>query len=452
MPLSIQPAAHNTLHGLRARLISFTEALVNLRLPDSELLYFDALAKHVPQFPDLFGYDLSVAEIEPIRTELFKLLRNPKKPFFLAVRHLLYRRTYHYLKKYKEDWPDGQTENFKMLFDFFKKFRLGLGPDVVRQYLRSLSKKKRGKYDLAPLYETFVDSELFTALLLWDGLVASGDLNSDSALDSWLTGKISDILTKQLPGGKHYLPKNLPIHEQIRDESNIFWGLSALYRAKGGRVCIGRYAGLDQFKDIVSGLARRESRQCPETNDLKYEITPELCTELKVNLYVLDNVLAILKHNEPDLGDEFKQDMLVPAERLVRECIVGHESTNLYFQCLQHRCLVKYLAVFAPPQSIPAGDESLIGFEDDYRYAVKDGQRVNREKLTDPQRALIKYCIEIKGRASSGDVPRLDYGQYILTQDRARMCPRLIDLFRSRPKVYDLLFHSERNQTYTFNF
>lgn len=304
----------------------------------------------ISDFDTLFGFG------GVFRTYIgnLRIDQNPTDPnFAVALRNIFCRRTFFYLLKLQEECDPAETnKNLKLLLMDFKKYRRleAYGFDKESQYLSAV--KNEQPYALAPLYESFVDSELFTTLLYIERYFGTrstkwkGTMNwkgSNSHKEIWLK-KLEGILNEYITND-YTLQQSVTYKNNIQDESNIVWGIRLLHDLQKQHFSLGgRFRGNDGFVKLLLHISSRPSdmRIFPKQEDLVLEITPELRTLERTNLYVAFNLIQCL----PTLKakNQERQEILAIINSILTECVLNPAiSGNLYFLCLKYRCLQDFI-------------------------------------------------------------------------------------------------------------
>ncbi|MCH7574808.1 MAG: hypothetical protein IIA59_06755 [Candidatus Marinimicrobia bacterium] len=311
----------------------------------------------IPHFDALFGFGGAFG-IYYTNRELHELTEEPS--FTTALTNIFRRRVYFYLAElYQTFLPANGDKNVKLLMEEFKKYRRveAYGLDDVIKYLNEVEDSQR--YSLAPLYETFVDSELFTTLVYLDPSTAAEGSTPWPASIEWankdkfihaLTTRLSSILDDSITDDHR-------IKNSISDESFVLWGIRLLFEIKGDQFSIGsKFVGTKSFFELTKSLAQRphDQRRHPQQKDLVLEITPEIRTLERTNLYSALNLIKILsqmkraKKNMNTDDQDSIEAVVKSIKTILTEYILDQElPQNLYFICLKYTCLTEYNMIFS---------------------------------------------------------------------------------------------------------
>ncbi len=360
------------------------------------------------------------------------------------IRNALNRRACFYLNQFQCYWEPKESTKLELLSKYFGAFKKSTLEDPVT----ALENVNGADYELAPLYETSVDPELFTALFYLKQLVTPPSHPSKIKLAKKLAGrKIRKIL-------QHHLTENFGLRSykesRICDEGNLFWATCLLYSIEGRKFTIhGRPSGVEVFEDAVLTFLDRKAheRKIPAPTEIVFEVTPEIYTRERTNLYIMENLLSVMSLHGDGLSDNFKMEVRKYFDNIITMFVFPMaEDTNLYFQSLRHGCLKKYCDVFGTndAESVCKGVPPRISFERDYSELLVDGKRYGDMSLTPLHVRIIKHCIDLK--KEGGTV--FDYNKMPNAPKSMKLC----DVFRSRPGVYDLLFENRRYQEYIIKF
>lgn len=320
-----------------------------LRL-DDERAYFDQLTK-IRGFASLFGYEGPSGET----CAIYDLL-NSKAWLTFAIKNICYRRTCFYLMKFKESLAEAEgSVNLSKLVYYFQRYRRSeksYDGDRLRDFLLNLDYIQASA--LAPLYETFVEPELFTTLLLLETFTRSPSIRKQA------TKIVSNLLNRLRSILSGYIDDDCGLREstthgsQIKDEANIFWGLRILYQEEGDLFNLeNRFRGTRDFENLFLSLLNRlnifdsphRHRISPKEDDLIFEVTPEIYTVEKTDLYILFNLLELISRKS-----KFRQNFRAEVGRILnmeleRLIVKRPLPDNLYFLSLKYACLTKYMYI-----------------------------------------------------------------------------------------------------------
>lgn len=266
---------------------------------------------------------------------------NSEGEFLSSLKNIMHRRAYFYLSKYQEVWVgDEKIESLDLLIKYFSKFRRT--SPLRNNDLDAIIKSAQCKHtsELSPLYETFVDSELFTALSYLQGGACRGEL------EEILYRKLISILDETLD--ENLRPKRFAErHLSVKDEANIYWALRLISsKFKDGVALCGRHRTPQEiFVSLNSMLSDNPlGRISPSDEDKIFEITPEILSNERTNLYVALNVLILLDSCSD--YEHYKSLVKRDVDNLKHMYVGGFSTNNIYLSCLQSECLDLYQSVY----------------------------------------------------------------------------------------------------------
>jgi hypothetical protein len=295
----------------------------------------------------------------------------PDGPSFArALRNIFRRRVFFYLAEFFKDFEPAQDNpNLKLLIGELKKYRRvqAYGLDQVISYLGAIDKSQ--PYNLAPLYETFVDSELFTTLIFLEANITPGPSSQWPGARDWPTGNnFTESLERHLENLlASIITEDYRITDNVKDESNVLWGLRLLYqlrRTRGENISIGTLCkGAASFHELITTLARRpiSKRRVPEEKDLILETTPELRTLERTNLYTAINLIGLLPLLDPERSECVESVKSAVASVFEEYIVPGDTPQNVYFVCLRYKFLTEYLPHLDSDATPPLHSTSSIG-------------------------------------------------------------------------------------------
>ncbi len=320
------------------KIIDFNNSLNSLNLNGNQDIthYFQEIGK-IQFFDSLFGYD---GYFQSINNSLNRNGNGSVYSFSNTLKNIFSRRLFFYLSKYKEETSGTlNNQNLDMLISTLSSYRRKekIPFREERKILNSLD--PYNPFALAPFYETFVDSELFTTLIL----ISHPDYsNYKNSLLEKLQFIISSYINQDLSLGHSGI-----YDSQIKDEANIFWGLRVLVKELKNDFNLKEQNlnGTTGFERLITSLLECpiNKRQFPNQNDLILEITPEINTLERTNLYIAINLLEIISL-DISWNDNFKKLIGNKVREILDKYILSVPvCENLYFQCLKYRCCINYI-------------------------------------------------------------------------------------------------------------
>lgn len=312
------------------------------------------LIKSIKNFDALFGYDGLFEHFVNFFDD--NISDDQLAPFHLSIKNIFYRRTFFYLSKFYEDFPPAiKDKNLNFLIKKLDRFRREKTYEIDNEFFFINKIDINNPFSLAPLYETFIDAELFTLLRILQRYCnnhyeSQDGLLLDDTIKEKLIIKLSEIVSDFIDTNA-VLTHSKKYNSTIKDESNILWGLRTLYDNRKDNFSINnKFSGKLGFEKLVTILASRpiNSRRFPTFDELRLEVTPEILNLERTNLFVAFN-LSFLLHHKYNFSKEFNSNLEVSIKKILDEYIFDQPiNDNLYFKSLRYRCLCIVLNIKSP--------------------------------------------------------------------------------------------------------
>ena len=346
---------------LRKKLLDVTLSVAKIKIPlgqveDSKAQkYFSVLGKGVKNFSNFFG--LSSNE------EVFESLQKVIKSELITtifIRNQCFAKIYRYLSKLDEVLENCSdlkneiikkaidTSNIDTLIETFRVYTRDLLPKDDRyEYIKT----HEGK-ELVMLYQSWIDSELFTALLEFHR--ADQD-NVKNILLEKIKMEINESINKE----------NYTLTKRIKDEGYLFWALftvlSVLDNPENIKI-MNLIQNVEDFKNVILIQFNKKNSDIryPSIDDLKNESTIEIQGSYRTRLYRMQSVINIYNYFTKLKDTKYEKFLLkldghinskMKKLLLSKEC--NRNSDNIYFLSVQMETLYKFLKMKRPEEKRP---------------------------------------------------------------------------------------------------
>jgi hypothetical protein len=229
------------------------------------------------------------------------------------------------------DRIDGIASTFG---EAFRRQRLPL--DTLRNALLS-------GHGITPFHVTYLDPTLFSGLMLLQRVRTTAKLVGSNR-DRWESTRNGDMGIKSDKEAEDVCRQ---LVELIRDEVNryvrvgkspaladdstLWWAVTELIELDKDRFVVGKYHGRHGAAELCHKLAdwTVESPAQPHFGMALSEATPEIHSELRTKLLVLQNALRILQHDWPPSERSHLQPVLTRLCGSLVERVQGYPGTNV---------------------------------------------------------------------------------------------------------------------------
>lgn len=337
----------NKLNLVKNKLDEVTRSLEQTDFHSSQDQNLFILISNIKDFNDLFGYDNEHFEFNKIIQTIKSDIEHYPYRFSSALYNIYRRRTFYYLRHFNKHYFSSNysdNESIKYLLDYFGKFvknNCFTKEQILKLFEKFLNIPDRF-IQLTPLYISNIDSELFTTLTYYYELQTDEYKtypDSQQFLEK-LYHRITELVDD-------YIDRNfrLKISDRLgvslQDESNILWAIITIFFYKDNhRNGSHRFTIKEEFQRVVQIIAQRErnNRIFPNHTNLFADITPELFTQKRTELYIAYNLANILSHKNL-FDSEFIESISNSLSNILFPYLYSPiYDNNLYFLTTEYMC------------------------------------------------------------------------------------------------------------------
>ncbi|MGD8780848.1 MAG: hypothetical protein PVH88_18020 [Ignavibacteria bacterium] len=350
---------------VKKKLSEVSNSLIQTDFQSSQDQNLFILISNIQDFNNLFGYDTEHFEFNKIIQTIKSDTEHYPYRFSSALHNIYRRRTFYYLRHFnKHYFSTNYSDNkpIKHLLDYFGKFvknNCFTKEQILKLFEKFLNIPDKF-IQLTPLYISNIDSELFTTLTYYYELQTK-EYNtypdSQQFLDK-LYYRITELVDDYIdPKFKLKISDRLGVN--LQDESNILWAILTIFFNKdkhtnGSR----RFTIKEGFQRVVQIIAQRErnNRIFPNHTNLFADITPELFTQKRTELYIAYNLANILYHKD-FFDSEFIENISNSLSNILFPYLYSPPNdNNLYFLTTEYMCyqLISSLNIESETQSVQA--------------------------------------------------------------------------------------------------
>lgn len=343
------------LKSIKSDLEEFSKKILTLNLDNvRKKNYFFYLVDNLENFPNYFGYDLEnslfnlfIQYIEKNRDEF------PYK-FASSLHDIFHRRTYYYLNHFYSHYYCQNFSNKKNIDKLLSHLKSYIDPQSHKpdEILTNLNDEQIEEFSLAPLYTNFIDSELFTALIYFEKYIQNQQLQANPnslKIRDKLYLKIS-FLIDEFIDKNNLITRSRKLKISLQDESNLIWALRIALSylinepEKEFYIC-SKIKDIEEYQKVVLSIVSKDNtdRYFPKQKDLNRDITPELFSLKRTNLYISYNLSLMINQCE-QFQDSFIDSAKEINKYIINDFIINEPlDKNIYFLSIKYSCLDIYL-------------------------------------------------------------------------------------------------------------